>query len=82
MKRKIRSVLTALAGAVMSVTAIAIPAFAAGDDVTTIMETGLNSMKTDVLGIIAVALPIALGIFAIFFGVRKGIAMLRGVSNA
>ena|GEM_PF-4534540 len=77
MKKRIASILMAIA----ALMAAAVPAFAAGDDVTTMMETGLNSMKSDVLGIIAVALPIALGIFAIFFGVRKGIAMLRGVAK-
>jgi len=77
LKKRIASILMAIA----ALMAAAVPAFAAGDDVTTMMETGLNSMKSDVLGIIAVALPIALGIFAIFFGVRKGIAMLRGVAK-
>jgi len=77
MKKRIATLMLA----VSAVVALAIPAFAATDDVTDIMSTGLTAMKTDVLGIIAVALPIALGIFAIFFGVRKGIAMLRGVSG-
>jgi hypothetical protein len=79
MKKALFCIMFAL-GAVI---ALAIPAFAntAGTDVTDIMSTGMNSMKDDVLKIIAIALPIALAIFALFFGVRKGIAMLRGVAK-
>ena len=84
MKRKTKRVIMLLALSLILVSAFALPILAAdGDtsDVASIMETGLTSMKNDVLGIIAIALPIALGIFAIFFGVRKGISMLRGVSG-
>ena len=84
MKNRIKRIISLLAVALVIVSAFALPVFAAdGDtsDVTALMESGLNSMKSDVMSILMIALPIALGIFAVFFGVRKGIAMLRGVTG-
>jgi type IV secretory pathway VirB2 component (pilin) len=78
-----KRILSFLVVAVVLASALALPAFAAagGTDITDIMDDGLTAMKGDVLSIIAVALPIALGIFALFFGVRKGIQMLRGTTT-
>ena len=79
-----KRILSVIAITAVLVSTFAFPVFAAdGDtgDITAIMQTGLDSAKADVLSIISVALPIGLGIFALFFGVRKGIAMLRGVAK-
>lgn len=46
-------------------------------NVGTILQTAFNSLKSDILSYIAVILPIALGVFAIFFGVKKAINFFR-----
>jgi hypothetical protein len=66
---------------VLALTVSALCAEGDPSDVTTVMTEGLNTMKNDTLGILLVALPVALGIFAVFFGIRKGIALLRGVAK-
>ena len=77
MKKRIRGFLMAM----VALVALAVPALAVDLDVASMMETGMGTLKSDVLSIIAVVLPVALGIFIIFFGVRRGIAMLRGVAK-
>jgi len=77
MKKRILTLMLAIA----ALLALAVPVFAAGDDVSDIMSAGLDTVKTDVLSMIKIALPAALVIFAMFFGVRKAIAMLRGVAK-
>jgi F0F1-type ATP synthase membrane subunit c/vacuolar-type H+-ATPase subunit K len=71
--------------AALMVLALAVPALCAElggeSDVTAVMTEGLNTMKTDTMNILLIALPVALGIFAVFFGIRKGIALLRGVAK-
>lgn len=53
--------------------------FAAEGDtnVSNILQTAFNGVKSDIMTYIAVVLPIALGIFAIFFGIRKAINFFR-----
>lgn len=53
--------------------------FAADGDpgVANILQTAFNSVKTDIMTYIGVVLPIALGIFAIFFGIKKAIHFFR-----
>lgn len=69
---------------VMAMIAVAgaIPALADDPaDISTVMSDGMTSMKGDVLRLIAVVIPVGLGIFAIFFGVRKAISMLRSTTG-
>lgn len=46
-------------------------------NVGTILQTSFNSLKSDLVSYIAICLPIALGIFAIFFGIKKAINFFR-----
>ncbi len=82
MKKHVRRIAGVFMAALL-VVALAVPAFCAEveSDVTTVMTEGLNTMKSDTLNILLVALPVALGIFAVFFGIRKGIALLRSVAK-
>ena len=45
--------------------------------VSNILQTAFNAVKTDIMTYIGVVLPIALGIFAIFFGIKKAIHFFR-----
>jgi len=77
-----KKALIALAVAAVLVATFALPVFAAtGDSVADIMKDGFDNLKTELLPIIGIALAAGLGIFAIFFGVRKGISLLRKVSG-
>ena len=67
--------------AVMATTAVSAFAASGGDDVETIMSAGLDTLKADTLKIVLIALPVGLAIFAAFFGIRKGIALLRGIAK-
>ncbi len=84
MKKHVRRIAGVFMAALL-VVALAVPAFCAElgeeSDVATVMTEGLNTMKSDTLNILLIALPVALGIFAVFFGIRKGIALLRGVAK-
>lgn len=51
------------------------------EEMITAMTTGFSSVKDSVVSIASAALPIALGIFALAFAVRKGMAFFRSVSN-
>lgn len=45
------------------------------------LSTAFTAVKTDVVSVITTALPIGLGIFAAFFGIKKGIAFFRSISK-
>jgi hypothetical protein len=51
------------------------------EEMITAMTTGFSSVKDSVVSIASAALPIALGIFALAFAVRKGMSFFRSVSN-
>jgi hypothetical protein len=69
--------------ALMAVMTMAVPAFATTDttNVASIMQTGFDNLRSELLPIIGIALAAGLGIFAIFFGIRKGISLLRRVGQ-
>lgn len=46
-------------------------------NVGTLLQTAFTSLKSDLVSYIAICLPIALGIFAIFFGIKKAISFFR-----
>ncbi len=49
--------------------------------VTTALTTAFTTMQNDVMGIITAALPIAIGIVAVFFAVKKGISFFKQIAN-
>lgn len=68
-----------VAGAV--VTSLAVSASAADADVVSAVTTGVNGIKTDIVSIAVIAIPVALGITALFFGVRKGMAFFKSIAK-
>ena len=57
--------------------------FATDGDVNvgTIMQTAFNSVKSDITSYVGVALPIALGVFALLFGIKKAISCFKSVAS-
>lgn len=55
--------------------------FAAEGDVSTIMQTAFNTVKSDITSYVGVALPIALGVFALLFGIKKAVSFFRSVAS-
>lgn len=47
----------------------------------TALTTAFTSVKTDVLSVITTALPIGFGIFAAFFGIKKGVSFFRSIAK-
>lgn len=47
----------------------------------TAFQTGIEAVKTDILGFAVVALPVGLGIMALFMAVRYGIKFFKTVSK-
>lgn len=52
-----------------------------GTEIQTALETAFTGVKTDVLSVITTALPIGLGIFAAFFGIKKGVGFFRSIAK-
>jgi TRAP-type C4-dicarboxylate transport system permease small subunit len=77
----VKRVLSVIAVAVMLAAIIALPVYGTNgdDEVIDVVRTGIDRVKHEVFMIFGVCLPIGLGLFAIFYGVRKGIAVLRGI---
>lgn len=50
------------------------------EQITTAVTTGLSTMQSDILGMIAIAIPGIFVLVAVFFGVKKVIGFFR--SNA
>ena len=76
-KVKVATAATAVGG----VLAVATPAFAADENIESALSSGLSQVSTDILGYIAIALPIGLGIFGAFFGIKKIIGFFRAVAK-
>ena len=55
--------------------------FAADVDFSTIMQTAFNTVKSDIISYVGVALPIALGVFALLFGIKKAVSFFRSVAS-
>ena len=49
--------------------------------ITTALGTAFTTMQTDVMGIIAVALPTAIAIVGVFFACKKGISFFKSIAN-
>lgn len=52
-----------------------------GNALMTAFKTGIEAVKTDVTGFATVALPVGLGIMALFMAVRYGIKFFKTVSK-
>lgn len=78
-KEKCKEIVGAVVAA-GTVAATSVSAFAADSEVTTAVSSAFDTMKSDAVAIILVALPVGLGIFGLVFAVRKGIQMLRSAS--
>ena len=49
-------------------------------DVSTIFSDALSGIQTDFMAMVAIALPVGLSIFAVFFAVKKGMKFFKAVS--
>lgn len=60
---------------------MAVPAYAETTSTSDILQSGVNTIKTDVLGYIAIILPVGLGIFGAIWGIKKAISFFKGVAK-
>lgn len=51
------------------------------DELKTAFTTGLNTIKTDTLAMVGIALPIGLGIYGLFLSIRLGMKFFRSVAK-
>lgn len=51
------------------------------DAIVGALQSGFDTVATGTVEIVKVALPSALGVFAIFFCIRKAISFFRGVAG-
>lgn len=68
-----------ITGAVVAMTVV--PAFAETADVNTVMASSFNSVKDQVSSGVMTALPIALGIVALTFGIKYVVRFFKSVSR-
>ena len=72
---------------VMSMAAMTcLTCFATGDesstpDLSATLETSFTTMKNDVLGYIAIILPIALVVAGAFFGIKKAVSFFKSTAK-
>lgn len=52
-----------------------------GEDIITALTTAFTGVKTDFVSVLAVALPAAVGIFAIGFGIKKAVGFFSKIAN-
>lgn len=83
LKGKVSKKLLCLTMSAMLVVGGAMSAFAEETTVNTadILSSGINDMKSDILGYVAIILPVALGIVGIFFGIKKAIAFFKSTAK-
>ncbi len=70
-------------GLLTTVSAMAFPILASekGFNSTEAMTTAMNSASNEIMGMIAVALPIGLGLVATFLAIKKGIGFFKSLVN-
>ena len=72
---------------VMSMAAMTcLTCFATGDessapDISTTLQTSFTTMKNDVLGYIAIILPLALVVAGAFFGIKKAVSFFKSTAK-
>lgn len=54
---------------------------AAAFNATTAMTTAMNSASSEIMGMVAVALPIGLSLVASFLAIKKGISFFKSLVN-
>ena len=78
---KVKAVVVSCAMAIM--TAVSCFCVGAEGETTNTMrsafETGLSNVSTEVLGYLALVVPVAVAILVAYIGVRKGFSFLRGL---
>ena len=78
---KAKAVVVSCAMAIM--TAVSCFCVGAEGEPTNVMrsafETGLSSVSTEILGYLALVVPVAVGILVAYIGVRKGFSFLRNL---
>lgn len=50
-------------------------------ELKTVFTTALETVATDVTGMVGIAFPIALGIMGLFLAIRLGIGFFKSVAN-
>lgn len=70
--------MTAIVGCISSFAAEAGQA-ASSSDLQSSFSTAINSIQSDILGYIGLALPIGLAIFGAIIAIKKGITFVRGL---
>lgn len=73
------ALLPVLAGSM--ITAFAADESSVGSDFSSTLQTSLSSMQSDIFGYIAIVLPIALGVVAAFFGIKKAISFFKSTAK-
>lgn len=78
MKEKVKSLVLGV-----SVAACTLPLnlFATEGDTTVMFGTALDSMKSDVMGMIAVAVPVGFAIFGATIAIKKGMSFIKTLVN-
>lgn len=51
------------------------------EEITTAVTTAVSSAANDVIDLVGDLLPIALGVFAVFWGIRKGLRFFKSAAN-
>lgn len=79
-KRNAKPCVTALAVAIVSAMSC-LTCFAAENDASlqSAFSTGIAGVKDEVLGYLALVVPVAIGIVIAYIAVKKGISFLRGL---
>lgn len=78
-KRNVKPV-TILMSIVMLSILSSISCFAADDvDITSILTTSINDLKSELLGYLAVIIPVAFGIVVAYLGAKKAFAWVKGM---
>jgi len=76
MKMKVAVALTVLMSLFMRMTVMASTV-----DVADVMASGMNSVVSEILSILAVILPIGLGLVGTFIAIRAGINLIRRLTR-
>ena len=83
MSKKIKAIVQG--GVLTTVSAMALPVLAAESaksfNSTEAMTTAMNSASNEIMDMIAVALPIGLGLVATFLAIKKGIGFFKSLVN-
>lgn len=67
--------------AAMLIFALCAVAFAAEPDVTTIMSTGMESVKGDIMSILAIAVPILVAVAGAVVAIRFGMKYIKKLGS-